>query len=293
MKFFQSGFFNYFKELGKRIFDNIKSERVKNNLLTAIPFWLGSIIVGCAAVFYAQLFLLGENLLVKMIHNRIWLLFIIMPVAFIVSWWLVKRFSPYARGSGIPQVMAAIEFANPKDYDKVKRLLSVKIIFYKVVSSFILVLGGGAIGREGPTIQISGAIFNKIYEILPGWWPRISRKSMIVTGAAAGLSAAFNTPLGGVVFAVEELTKIHFNHFKTAVFTAVIIAGLTAQQLAGTYLYLGFPKTTAVSFSGLMAIVLLGLLAGAAASYLSKTILLLQRWRNSFNATWKHLLFWY
>jgi H+/Cl- antiporter ClcA len=126
---------------------------------------------------------------------------------------------------------------------------------------------------------------------LPSWWPRISRKSMIVTGAAAGLSAAFNTPLGGVVFAVEELTKIHFNHFKTAVFTAVIIAGLTAQQLAGTYLYLGFPKTTAVSFSGLMAIVLLGLLAGAAASYLSKIILLLQRWRNSFNATWKHLLF--
>ena len=291
MKFFQSGFFQFFRQKGKRLFDNIKSERVKSNLLVAIPFWLGSVIVGCAAVFYARLFALGEDLLVKMVHNRLWLLFIIMPVAFVAAWWLVKRFAPYGRGSGIPQVMAAIEFANPKDGNKIKKLLGIKIIIYKVLSSFILVTGGGAIGREGPTIQISGSVFNKIYEVLPKWWPKISRKSMIVTGAAAGLSAAFNTPLGGVVFAVEELTRIHFSYFKTAIFTAVIIAGLTAQQLAGTYLYLGFPKTETVPFSSLLAIILLALVAGVAASYLSRVILAIQRWRNGFKANWQHILF--
>ena len=62
-----------------------------------------------------------------------------------------------------------------------------------------------------------------------------------MTGAAAGLAAAFNTPLGGIVFAIEELTKTHLSYFRTALFTAVIIAGLTAQALFGPYLYLGYP----------------------------------------------------
>ncbi|MFT4095382.1 MAG: chloride channel protein, partial [Niabella sp.] len=233
----------------------------------------------------------GETILNRMIHNREWVLFFIMPVCFVAAWWIVKKWAPYARGSGIPQVMAAVELANPRDYNKVKKLLSLRIIFFKVVSSFIMVLGGGAIGREGPTIQISGSVFKKLNEILPKWWPQISKKSMILTGAAAGLSAAFNTPLGGIVFAVEELTKIHFNNFKTAIFTAVIIAGLTSQQLAGSYLYLGFPKVAAVAPDVLFAVVVVAILSGLAASWLAKLILTIQRWRNSFTLQWQHLLF--
>jgi H+/Cl- antiporter ClcA len=59
----------------------------------------------------------------------------------------------------------------------------------------VLVIGGGAVGREGPTIQIAGSVFRKVNEYLPEWWPKISKKNMIMTGAAAGLAAAFNTPL--------------------------------------------------------------------------------------------------
>ena len=81
-----------------------------------------------------------------------------------------------------------------------------------------MVVGGGVIGREGPTIQIAGSVFRKINQWLPEWWPKISKKNMIMTGAAAGLAAAFNTPLGGIVFAVEELTKTHISYFKTAIF---------------------------------------------------------------------------
>ncbi len=68
-----------------------------------------------------------------------------------------------------------------------------------------------------------------------------------MTGAAAGLAAAFNTPLGGIVFAIEELTKTHISYFRTALFTAVIIAGLTAQALFGPYLYLGYPVIKGLS----------------------------------------------
>src|SRR5690606_6736573 len=125
----------------------------------------------------------------------------------------------------------------------------------------------------GPTIQIAGSVFRKVYEYLPAWWPRISKKNMILTGAAAGLSAAFNTPLGGIVFAVEELAKIHINYFKTALFTAIIIAGLTAQTLAGSYLYLGYPKTQGVDLSVMIPIIFVAGISGILASKLSVIML--------------------
>jgi H+/Cl- antiporter ClcA len=208
------------------------------------------------------------------------MIFIIAPIGFVLSWWLVKEFAPNAKGSGIPQVMASVELANPKEHKLIKGFLSIKIIFFKIISSVILVIGGGAVGREGPTIQIAGSVFRKVNEYLPDWWPKISKKNMIMTGAAAGLAAAFNTPLGGIVFAVEELSKTHINYFKTALFTAVIIAGLTAQTLAGSYLYLGYPKTNDVSLMVMFPIILVAAIAGIFASQLSVVMLRINKWKS-------------
>ncbi len=217
----------------KIFFDRIGNERLKLNLLQAIPFWVASIITGLLAVLYAKLFFLAERGTSYIFGHYAWSFFLITPICFVIAWWLVKRFSPYSRGSGIPQVMASIELANHKTNDKVDKFLSIRIIFVKMLSSLFMVFGGGIIGREGPTIQIAGSVFRKINQWLPAWWPKISKKNMIMTGAAAGLAAAFNTPLGGIVFAVEELTKTHINYFKTAIFSAVIISGLTAQAFLG------------------------------------------------------------
>lgn len=263
----------------KKSFDNIRNEQLKQNLLQAIPFWIGSVITGFFAVMYAKIFSWGENLLHFILDWHDWMIFIIAPIGFVLSWWLVKEFAPNAKGSGIPQVMAAVELANPKEHKKIRSLLSLKIIVFKIISSVILVIGGGAVGREGPTIQIAGSIFRKVNEYLPDWWPKISKKNMIMTGAAAGLAAAFNTPLGGIVFAVEELSKTHINYFKTALFTAVIIAGLTAQTLAGSYLYLGYPKTNDVSLMIMFPIVLVAGVAGILASQLSVIMLKMNDWK--------------
>ncbi|MBO9690898.1 chloride channel protein [Chryseobacterium sp.] len=263
----------------KNSFDNIRNEQLKHNLLQAIPFWIGSVITGFFAVMYAQIFAWGEHLMNFIFDWHAWMIFIIAPTGFVLSWWLVKEFAPNAKGSGIPQVMAAVELANPKEHRKIRNLLSIKIIFFKILSSVILVIGGGAVGREGPTIQIAGSVFRKVNEYLPEWWPKISKKNMIMTGAAAGLAAAFNTPLGGIVFAVEELSKTHINYFKTALFTAVIIAGLTAQTLAGSYLYLGYPKTNDVSLMVMFPIVLVAAVAGILASQLSVAMLKINSWK--------------
>ena len=275
----------------KRSFDNIRNEQLKNNLLQAIPFWIGSVITGFFAVMYAKIFAWGEKLLELIMNWHDWMIFIISPIAFVLSWWLVKAFAPYSKGSGIPQVMAAVEMANPKEHNKIKYLLSIKILILKIISSVVLVIGGGAIGREGPTIQIAGSIFRKVNEYLPSWYPKISKKNMIMTGAAAGLAAAFNTPLGGIVFAVEELTKTHINYFKTALFTAVIIAGLTAQTLAGSYLYLGYPKTSDISLSVIFPVILVACISGIFASQLSVIMLKISAWKKRLKTNVSNIIF--
>ncbi|MFW2135388.1 chloride channel protein [Chryseobacterium sp. TY4] len=275
----------------KRSFDNIRNEQLKNNLLQAIPFWIGSVITGFFAVMYAKIFAWGEKLLELIMNWHDWMIFIISPIAFVLSWWLVKAFAPYSKGSGIPQVMAAVEMANPKEHNKIKHLLSIKILILKIISSVVLVIGGGAIGREGPTIQIAGSIFRKVNEYLPSWYPKISKKNMIMTGAAAGLAAAFNTPLGGIVFAVEELTKTHINYFKTALFTAVIIAGLTAQTLAGSYLYLGYPKTSDISLSVIFPVILVACISGIFASQLSVIMLKISAWKKRLKTNVSNIVF--
>ena len=275
----------------KNSFDNLRNEKLKHNLLQAIPFWIGSVITGITAVMYAKLFVWGENLMNYILDWNAWMIFIIAPVGFVLSWWLVKEFAPYSKGSGIPQVMAAVELANPKEHTKIRHLLSLKILVFKILSSLALIIGGGAIGREGPTIQIAGSVFRKVNEYLPEWWPKISKKNMIMTGAAAGLSAAFNTPLGGIVFAVEELSKTHINYFKTALFTAVIIAGLTAQTLAGSYLYLGYPKTADVALTVMFPVILVSGIAGILASQLSVIMLSISKWKRRLKTDRANIIF--
>lgn len=283
--------FVYLRRSIKKSFDNLQNEKLKHNLLQAVPFWIGSLITGFLAVMYAKLFTWGEKLMNFIFDWNAWMIFIIAPIGFVLSWWLVKEFAPYSKGSGIPQVMAAVELANPKEHTKIRHLLSLKIIVFKILSSVALVIGGGAVGREGPTIQIAGSVFRKVNEYLPDWWPKISKKNMIMTGAAAGLSAAFNTPLGGIVFAVEELSKTHINYFKTALFTAVIIAGLTAQTLAGSYLYLGYPKTADVSLMVMFPVILVAGISGVLASQLSVIMLAINSWKKRLKTDRSNIIF--
>src|SRR5580700_8158800 len=266
----------------KRAFDTIRNEKFKHNLLQAIPFWIASLFTGLVAVGYTRLFALAEKGTAFIVHWHFWLLFLITPACFLLAWWVVRRFAPFARGSGIPQVMAAIELAKPKHNDLVNQLLNLRIVVVKIISSLIMALGGGVIGREGPTIQVAGSIFRKVNEWLPRWWPKVSKRNMIMTGAAAGLAAAFNTPLGGIVFAVEELTRTHISYFKTALFTAVIIAGLTAQALLGPYLYLGYPDVGNLSGSIFFGVILVAIPAGLGGALMARIMWAVLQWKDKF-----------
>jgi H+/Cl- antiporter ClcA len=275
----------------KKSFDRIRNENLKRSALQAIPFWIASIITGLIAVLYTKLFIAAEDITSFVFNHHSWFLFILSPVCFVLAWWLVNRFSPYARGSGIPQVMAAIEISNKKNDSVIDKLLGFRIIFIKVLSSLVMAIGGGAIGREGPTIQIAASIYKIVYQLLPKWWPKIAKRNMMVTGAAAGLAAAFNTPLGGIVFAIEELTKTHFSYYKTAIFSSVIIAGLSAQALLGPYLYLGYPKIDGLSAFIFFGVALVAMISGLLGSGMSKLILFIFAWKAKFKFEYQHILY--
>lgn len=282
---------NNLKRQIKLITEVLATEKFKMGFLQAIPLWIASLLTGLIAVGYAGLFGYAEQLMKFFFHSYKWSIFILTPLCFLIGWWIVQKFGVNAKGSGIPQVMAAIDLSTPRYHEKIDKLLSLRIIITKIFSSIVMVLGGAAIGREGPTIQIAGSVFRIINKWIPESWPKLSRQSYILTGAAAGLAAAFNTPLGGVVFAMEELARIHVRFFRTALFTAVIIAGLTAQGLIGPYLYLGYPYVGGLRFSIFLGIGITAILAGIGGSLMAKLILRIMKWRSTFRRPVKVVAF--
>jgi H+/Cl- antiporter ClcA len=274
--------YDRFFSSARQLLNHPHTTTLRRNFLYALPFWIASIIAGFVAVVFTTLFNIAENAFHAIKNwSSISLLFV-TPIAFCAAFLIVYYVAPAAKGSGIPQVMASIELSNKKQSTVIDQLLSLKIILTKIVSSLLMVQGGAPIGREGPTVQISASIFRIIDKSIPSSWPKLSSQNFIITGAAAGLAAAFNTPLGGIVFAIEELAKIHVRHFRTALFTAVIIAGLTAQGILGPYLYLGYPQ---VSPNGVIQFFVIGFIAvigGLAAVFMSASILWIRRQKKNF-----------
>lgn len=270
----------------------VKNNEIRTATLNSLPFWIASVVTGLLAVFYSEIFHFAETFLYEssLSHNP-WV-FVFTPLAFIVSWYLVYRFSPEASGSGIPQLMVGIEYANKKDKKGVvNKLLSVRVIIVKILSSTVLLLGGGAIGREGPTIQVAGSVFNTINNIIPKYWPKISHRLMLISGGAAGLAAAFNTPLGGIVFAIEELGKTHLNSIKNHLFVAIIIAGITSKLLLGPYLYLGSPAIPEMKSISFFYVILTAAIAGYFGFFFTKIIMIVVRFKAKFS-TFGRKLFW-
>lgn len=253
-------YYPYFKSSFDKMNDS--NSRIQEQLFQSIPFWIASAITGMLAYFYYYIFRNTEKLTFFIIENHRWAIFILTPISFLLSWWIVKRYAPFAAGSGIPQVMSSIELSKPNTKQYIDKLLSSKVIAVKIISSTFKVLGGGVVGREGPTIQISSSVFQVVYKYLPKWWKPISQKNILVAGAASGLAAAFNTPLGGIIFAIEELSKFHIKKYKSSLFVAVIIAGLVAQSLGGSYLYLGYPKLATTGWMIYLGVLIVSILSG-------------------------------
>ncbi len=128
-----------------------------------------------------------------------------------------QNFAPEARGHGVPEVMDAIYYK--------EGIIRPVVAVIKSLASALSIGTGAAVGREGPIIQIGAAIGSSLGQIIPmAPWQRIT---LVAAGAGAGIAATFNTPIGGVMFAIElmlpELSARTFLPVALATGTATFI----------------------------------------------------------------------
>jgi H+/Cl- antiporter ClcA len=241
------------------------------------------IITALICSFYALIFSATEHLSLHFFELHAWLPFVTSPLCLVIAFLLVRWFAPGSSGSGIPQVMACIEDTHKPLRQRFLRKL---VIVIKVFSSLIGVFGGAAIGREGPSLQISASIAYQISQFFERFKVRVKLEQILVAGAASGLAAAFNTPIGGIVYAIEELSKEHVRNFKDVLLLSVVISGLTAQLISGNYLYLGNPTVSGeMNAATLVVVVLVSLVTGMAGALFSKLLSAFIDWRSSKSFT--------
>lgn len=187
---------------------------------------------------------------------------LVFPLAFILSallamvgYYLVRRFAPEASGSGIPEIEGALEELRPVRWWRV--------IPVKFVGGMGALGAGMVLGREGPTVQLGGNIGRMVLDIFR-MKSTEARHSLLATGAAAGLSAAFNAPLAGILFIIEEM-RLQFRYSVIsikAVFIGVIMSSIVFRILNGEGAVIEVGKLANAPVNTLWLYLLLGMLFG-------------------------------
>lgn len=221
--------------------------------------WLASGLAGLVVVGFANLAEVALGLFDKVAAIGWWTPFLVTPAIGVFVVWATQRFVPGASGSGIPQVVAATQLSATGR--SVQALLSVKVAIGKVFLGVLALAGGYSAGREGPSVQVAAAVMNLANRFLPHG--RTLRSSdLILAGGAAGIAAAFNTPLAGIVFAVEELGRRLESRTSGVLVSTIIISGLVAVAINGNYLYFGHLTVHDLGFSVFVPALIAGSVCG-------------------------------
>jgi len=238
-----------------------------------LVFWTGAILVAVAAVGFAKAADLSGALFLRAVSGRPWLPYILSPAGLALSLLLTRRVFPGAQGSGIPQTIAALHM---HDQRMVDRVLSPRIAIGKVLLTLLGLASGASIGREGPTVQVGASIMHALGDLLQ--LPRLdARRALVLAGGAAGVAAAFNTPLAGIVFAIEELSHSFESRTSGTVFTAVVVAGATTLGLVGNYTYFGQTAADLNNGPAVLAVLICSVTGGLAGGLFSQTLVLASR----------------
>ncbi len=217
------------QKLNKAYFQQItRKEVITLNIL--------AILVGIAAGYGAigfrlligslQNFVLHEqwdyHLISPINHTRGYWLFLILPLALLISTLITRFLAPETKGHGVPEVIEAVWTRNGR--------MRKRIVFLKAIASSITIAAGGSVGREGPIVQIGSAAGSALGQLLKVR-PKLL-KTLIGCGAAGAIGATFNTPIGGVIFAIEIIVL----ELKTKSFVPLVISSVFATVISRYYL---------------------------------------------------------
>lgn len=188
--------------------------------------------------------------------------------------WVMRRYAMGSAGSGIPQVMAALD---PSVAPGNRNLyVSLKLTVAKMALSTWGLLAGLSLGREGPSVQIAAGVMHHARRWLPDK-SQISEHGLMMAGGAAGIAAAFNTPLGGVMFAIEELSRKPEQRSSGLLLAAIVLSGLMAVSIYGNSTYFGVIRVENLGLALLLPGLLVAVLSGLAGGMFARVLLVSMR----------------
>lgn len=195
-----------------------------------------AVLTGLSIVLFARTTEWALSLFFDLQHALWWSPLLWTPLCTAAIVWVTRRWVPGAAGSGIPQVMAALD----SRVERAQRGLyvSIKLAVGKYLLASWGLLAGLSLGREGPSVQVGAGIMHNARH----WLPQrnlVSEHGLLVAGGAAGIAAAFNTPLGGVMFAIEELSRRPEQRNSGLIIAAIVLAGLMGVSMQGNESYFG------------------------------------------------------
>jgi H+/Cl- antiporter ClcA len=235
-----------------------------------LMLWTAAIGSGAAIVGFAKLADATLAFFFSITSSRPWLPFLLGPLVGMLVVWLTNRYFPGSQGSGIPQVIAARRLAIQGH--AVDSLVSLRIAAGKIFLGAFALIGGFSAGKEGPSVQVSASILHFLHRFSP--YSRVIRPSdLILAGGAAGIAAAFNTPLAGIVFAVEELGRKLETRTSGVLLSTIILAGLVSMALMGNYTYFGHLKVDNVGPGIVLPVISGGILCGLLGGAFSQLLL--------------------
>lgn len=218
------------------------------------------------AIQYLDSFLVQVFNHVKAHGGSVGLVSALISMIFVfIAWFLVQGFAPEASGSGVQEIEGVLVKMRPIFW---RRLIPVKFIAGVLAISSKLVLG-----REGPTIQMGGNLGDMFGELFRFSHER--RNTLIVAGAAAGLATAFNAPLAGVLFVMEELRnvfKFNFTNFKT-VAIACVMATITLHLIIGSQAAIQMDIFELPSLKSLVLFFIFGIFVGFVGLFFNKMLM--------------------
>lgn len=245
---------------------------------------VAAVATGAACVLFARSFewALSHRLDFSTVGSWAWL---VTPVGFLLAVEIIRRTAPFAAGTGIPQTIFAAEYYTAENEKRIYPLLSPWTVSIKILTLLLGVWVGASTGREGPTVHVAvGVFFGVLLLFRRTLGLNFDRRSAAIAGGAAGLAAAFNTPLAGVTFAVEELSEHYFSSVKDIVLMAIIVAGVMAKVLTGEYAYFGSLRDP--SAVPLYAVFVIGIVGGGAGIVFGLLLLRGSDWLRRFQNGW-------
>jgi H+/Cl- antiporter ClcA len=220
-----------------------------------LVFWAGAVLVGGLCALFALLADQAGNVFRLLVAQGHWVPLVTTPLVMILLAWATRNLFPGSQGSGIPQAIASL-FSKRKG-----TVLSLRIAMGKILLTLAGLAVGASIGREGPSVHIGASVMYSLGR-LARFPAHYMERNLILAGAAAGIAAAFNTPLAGIVFAIEEMSKRFTQRSSGIVTIAVVIAGVTALTTLGHYHYFGTSYASMGSMTDWLAVPVCGVVGG-------------------------------